>query len=163
MVKSIPEGFHSVTAMFMFKDCRKAIDFYRNAFGAVERYAMPGPDGKGIMHAELMVGDSIIMMGDEFPGENCKSAETLGASPISFYLYVENVDAAFRRALEAGAIEKMEVQDMFWGDRAGSLQDPFGYNWMLATHTRDLTPEEIREGAKAAFAQVPKEIKEIKS
>ncbi|MBJ6799907.1 VOC family protein [Geomonas propionica] len=159
MTKPIAEGFHSVTPMFMFKDCRKAIEFYRNAFGAVERYTMPGPDG-GVMHAELMVGDSIIMMGDEFPGENCKSAETLGVSPISFYLYVENVDAAFRRALEAGAIEKMEVQDMFWGDRAGSLQDPFGYNWMLATHTRDLTPEEIREGAKAAFAQqLPNEIK----
>ncbi|GFO66374.1 VOC family protein [Geomonas paludis] len=159
MTKAIPEGFHSVTPMFMFKDCRKAIDFYKNAFGAVERYAMPGPNG-GIMHAEVMVGDSIIMMGDEFPGENCKSAETLGGSPISFYLYVENVDGAFRRALEAGAIEKMEVQDMFWGDRAGSLQDPFGYNWMLATHTRDLSPEEIREGAKAAFAQqVPGEIK----
>ncbi|MBU5612985.1 VOC family protein [Geomonas azotofigens] len=161
MTKPIPEGFHSVTAMFMFKDCRKAIDFYKNAFGAVERYAMPGPDGRGIMHAELQVGDSIIMMGDEFPGENCKSAETLGASPISFYLYVDNVDAAFRRALEAGATEKMAVQEMFWGDRAGSLQDPFGYNWMLATHTRDLSPEEISAGAKAAFAQVPREIKEI--
>ncbi|WP_224982982.1 VOC family protein [Geomonas agri] len=159
MTKPIAEGFHSVTPMFMFKDCRKAIEFYKNAFGAVERYAMPWPDGEGIMHAELMVGDSILMMGDEFPGENCKSAETLGSSPISFYLYVENVDSAFRRALEAGATEKMEVQEMFWGDRAGSLQDPFGYNWMLATHTRDLTPEEIREGAKAAFAQVPKEIK----
>ncbi|QXE92763.1 VOC family protein [Geomonas subterranea] len=159
MTRPIPEGFHTVTAMFMFKECRKAIEFYKNAFGAVERYAMPGPDGQGIMHAELLVGDSIIMMGDEFPGENCKSAETLGASPVSFYLYVENVDAAFRRALEAGAVEKMEVQEMFWGDRAGSLQDPFGYNWMLATHTRDLSPEEISDGAKAAFAQMPKEIK----
>ncbi|HBA88559.1 MAG TPA: glyoxalase [Geobacter sp.] len=156
MTKPIPEGFRSVTPMFMFKDCRKAIDFYKNAFGAQERYAMPGPDGKGVMHAEVLVGDSIIMMGDENPQENCKSAESMGGSPISFYLYVENVDAAFRRAVEAGATVQMEVQEMFWGDRAGSLQDPFGYNWMLATHTRDLSPEEIKEGAKVAFAKMPK-------
>lgn len=154
MVKPIPEGYHSVTPMFMFKDCRKAIEFYKSAFGAWERYVMPGPDGKGIMHAELLVGDSIVMMGDENPQEACKSAESLGGSPISFYLYVENVDAAFRRAVEAGAKSVMEVQEMFWGDRAGSLVDPFGYNWMLATHTRDLSPEEIREGAKAAFTEM---------
>jgi len=156
MTKPIPEGFHSVTPMFMFKDCRKAIDFYKAAFGAQERYAMPGPDGKGIMHAEVLVGDSIVMMGDENPQQNCKSAESMGGSPISFYLYVENVDAAFRRAVEAGAKVQMDVQDMFWGDRAGSVQDPFGYNWMLATHTKDLSSEEIREGAKAAFAEKPK-------
>ena len=152
MTKPIPEGFRSVTPMFMFKDCRKAIDFYKSAFGAEERYAMPSPDGKGIMHAELMVGNSIIMMGDENPEQNCRSAESIGASPISFYLYVDNVDAAFRRAVEAGGKVQMEVQDMFWGDRAGSLQDPFGYHWMLATHTKDLTPAEIRAGAEATFA-----------
>lgn len=156
MVKSIPEGFRSVTPMFMFKDCRKAIDFYKNAFGAQERYAMPGPDGKGIMHAELLIGDSIIMMGDENPQQNSKSAESMGGSPVSFCLYVENVDAAFRRAVEAGATSQMEVQEMFWGDRAGFVQDPFGYNWMLATHTRDLSSEEIREGAKAACAEMSK-------
>ena len=156
MAKPIPEGFRTVTPMFMFKDCRKAIDFYKNAFGAEERHAMPWPDGKGVMHAEVLVGDSIIMMGDENPQQNCKSAESMGGSPISFYLYVENVDSAFRRAVEAGAKVQMEVQEMFWGDRAGSLQDPFGYNWMLATHTRDLSPEEIKEGAKAAFAEMSK-------
>lgn len=156
MTKPIPEGFHSVTPMFVFKDCRKAIEFFKKAFGAVERYAMPGPDGTGIMHAELLVGDSIIMMGDENPQYNCKSAESLGASPISFYVYVENVDAAFRRAVEAGATVQMEVQEMFWGDRAGSVSDPFGYSWMLATHTRDLSPEEIAEGAKAAFSEMSK-------
>lgn len=153
MPKPIPEGFHSVTPMFMFKECRKAMEFYKKAFGAMERYAMPTPDGKGIMHAEILVGDSIIMMGDENE-QQCRSAESLGASPVSFYLYVENVDAAFRRAVEAGATVQMEVQEMFWGDRAGALRDPFGYNWMLATHTRDLTPEEIREGAEAAFAEM---------
>jgi PhnB protein len=154
MANPIPEGFHSLTPMFMFKDARKAIDFYKNAFGAQERYTMPGPDGKGVMHAEVLVGDSIIMMGDENPQESCKSAETIGGSPISFYLYVENVDAAFRRAVEAGAKVQMEVQDMFWGDRCGSVQDPFGYSWMIGTHTRDLTPEEIQEGAKAAFTEM---------
>lgn len=154
MTKPIPEGFTSVTPMFMFKDCRKAMEFYKNAFGAQERYAMPGPDGKGVMHAELLIGNSIVMMGDEHPMQQCKSAETLGSSPISFYLYVDNVDAAFRRAVEAGATSEMPVQEMFWGDRAGSLRDPFGYSWMLATHTRDLTPEEIQEGAREAFAEM---------
>jgi PhnB protein len=154
MTKAIPEGFHTVTPMFMFKDARKAIAFYKRAFGAEERFAMPGPDGKGVMHAELRIGDSIIMMGDENPQQPCKSAETIGASPISFYLYLENVDEAFRIALEAGAEARMPVEDMFWGDRAGTVQDPFGYSWMLATHTKDLTPEEIQQGAQAAFAEM---------
>lgn len=154
MTKPIPEGFHSVTPMFMFKDSRKAIEFYKKAFGAQERFAMPGPDGKGVMHAEVLVGDSIIMMGDEHPQEICKSAETMGGSPISFFFYVDNVDAAFRRAVEAGATAKMPVQDMFWGDRVGTVQDPFGYSWMLGTHVKDLTPEEIAEGAKAALTEM---------
>ncbi|KAF0220163.1 MAG: glyoxalase/bleomycin resistance [Geobacteraceae bacterium] len=156
MTKAIPEGYHSVTPMFMFKDARKAIEFYKRAFGAQEHYAMPGPDGKGVMHAEIQIGDSIIMMGEENPHEPCKSAETIGGSPVSFYLYVENVDDAFRVAREAGAEARMPVQDMFWGDRVGTVQDPFGYSWTLATHVKDLTPEEIREGAQAAFAQMAK-------
>ena len=154
MTKAIPEGFHSVTPIFVFKDTRKAIEFYKKAFGAEERYAMPGPDGKGIMHAEIRIGDSIIMMGEENPQQSCKSAETLGGSPISFYLYLENVDEAFARALAAGAEARMPVQDMFWGDRAGTVQDPFGYSWFLATHTKDLTMEEIRQGAQAACAKM---------
>jgi uncharacterized glyoxalase superfamily protein PhnB len=140
--------------MFMFKDARKAMEFYTRAFGAQERFAMPGPDGKGVMHAELLVGDSIIMMGDENPQNPCQSAETMGGSPVGFYLYVENVDAAFARAVEAGAVVRMPVQDMFWGDRVGSVQDPFGYGWMLATHVKDLTPQEVAEGARTAFAQM---------
>ena len=154
MTKAIPEGFHSVTPMFTFKDARKAIDFYKRAFGAQERYAMPGPDGKGVMHAELVIGNSIIMMGEENPQAPCKSAETMGGSPVSFYLYLENVDEAFATALAAGAEARMPVQEMFWGDRAGTVQDPFGYSWMLATHTRDLSPKEIEEGARAAFAEM---------
>ncbi len=156
MTKAIPEKFHSVTPIFMFKDAGKAIEFYKRAFGAQERYSMPGPDGKGVMHAEIMIGDSVIMMGEENPQQPCKSAETLGSSPVSFYIYLENVDEAFNTALAAGARALMPVQDMFWGDRAGMVQDPFGYSWWIGTHTRDLTPEEIREGAQAAFAQMEK-------
>ena len=154
MTKAIPEGFQSVTPMLVFSDARKAIEFYKQAFGAMERYAMPGQDGKGVMHAELLIGDSIIMMGEENPNEPCKSAETAGGSPVSFYIYLENADEAFRRALEAGAESRMPVQDMFWGDRVGTVQDPFGYSWTLATHTRDLTSQEIREGAQAFFARM---------
>ncbi|MFH1115414.1 MAG: VOC family protein [Pseudomonadota bacterium] len=153
MTKAIPEGYHSVTPMLMFKDARKAIEFYKRAFGAIERFAMPGPDGKGVMHAELQIGDSIIMMGEENPSETCKSAETIGGSPISFYIYVEDVDEAFPRAVAAGSETKMPVRDMFWGDRVGTVQDPFGYSWSLAAHTKELTPEEIEEGAKAWFAE----------
>lgn len=156
MTQPIAEGFHSVTPMLMFRDARKAIEFYKRAFGAVERYAMPGPDGKGVMHAELLIGNSIIMMGEEHPNEQCKSAETLGGSPVSFYIYLENVDDAFQKALTAGAETRMPVQDMFWGDRVGTVQDPFGYSWSLATHTKDMSAQELEEGAKAAFAAMAK-------
>lgn len=154
MTKSIPEGFHSVTPMFVFKDARKAIEFYKRAFGAQELFVMPGPDGKGVMHAEIRIGNSIIMMGEEHPQEACKSAETIGGSPVSFYLYLDNVDEAFRVAVAAGAEVRMPVEEMFWGDRTGTVQDPFGYSWSLATHTRDLTPEEIQQGAQAFFARM---------
>ncbi|HXV80072.1 MAG TPA: VOC family protein [Candidatus Binatia bacterium] len=154
MTKSIPEEYHSVTPIFVFKDARKAIEFYKRAFGAQERFVMPGPNGKGVMHAELRIGDSIIMMGEENPHKPCKSAETIGSSPVSFYLYVENVDEAFSTAVAAGAEVQMPVQDMFWGDRVGTVQDPFGYGWTLAKHIKDPTPEEIRQGAEAAFAQM---------
>ena len=154
MAKAIPEGYHAVTPVFVFKDARKAIEFYKRAFAAVERSVMPGPDGKGVMHAELKIGDSIIMLGEECPQQGSRSVESLGGSPVNVYLYVENVDAAFSRALEAGATSQMAVQDMFWGDRVGSVKDPFGYSWMLGTHTKDLSPEEIKKGAQEAFAQM---------
>ena len=154
MTKAIPEGFHTVTPMFVFKDVRKAIEFYRRAFGAEELFVMPGSDGKGVMHAEVRIGNSIIMMGEENPQESCKSAETIGGSPVSFYIYLENVDEAFRTALAAGAEARMPVQDMFWGDRAGTVQDPFGHDWTLASHIKDLTPQEIQQGAEAFFAQM---------
>jgi uncharacterized glyoxalase superfamily protein PhnB len=154
MKKSIPEGFHSVTPVFVVKDARKAIEFYKRAFGAEELFVMPGPNGKGVMHAEVKIGNSILMMGEENPQEPCKSAETMGGSPVSFYMYVENADEAFRKALAAGAEFRMSVEDMFWGDRAGTVLDPFGYSWTLATHIKDPTPEEIQEGAKAFFAKM---------
>lgn len=151
MTKPIPAGYHSVTASLTIKDCGKAISFYEKAFGAETLDVFPSPVGGGIMHATIQIGDSIIMMGDENPSFGCKSAETLGTSPVSLYLYVRNVDESFKRAVAAGATVEMSVEEMFWGDRAGSLKDPFGYSWMIATHTRDLKPDEIRAEAEAFF------------
>ena len=119
---------------------------------------LPSPDGGRTMHATIQIGGSILMMGDEMSAaENCpKSAETLGASPVSLYVYVPNADTAFKQAIAAGAVETMPVADMFWGDRCGSLKDPFGYSWMIATHTQDLTQEQISKGADAFFSQMAK-------
>jgi uncharacterized glyoxalase superfamily protein PhnB len=142
-VKAVPEGYSTVTPSLIQRDCSKAIEFYKKALGAVERMRMPGPDGK-IMHAELQIGSSIVMMNDEMMGS--KSAESLGGSPISFYLYVENCDSALQKAIAAGGKEKMPAADMFWGDRIAQFEDPYGYRWMLATHTKDLTPDEIKKG-----------------
>jgi uncharacterized glyoxalase superfamily protein PhnB len=150
MTKPIPDGFHTLTPTFMFKDTRKAIEFYKKAFGATEKLAMPGPDGKGVMHAQMQIGDSMIMMGDEHP--HCQSAESLGNTPVGMYVYVKDVDAAFKKALAAGGAVKMPVQDMFWGDRMGAFNDPFGYSWTLATHIADPTQEEMARGAEAMFA-----------
>jgi len=154
MARPIPEGFNSITPVFVCKDSRKAIDFYKQAFGAQELLVMPGPDGNGVMHAQLKIGNSIIMLGDEVPQMSCKSVETLGGSPVNIYLYVENVDQAFRRALEAGAQSLEAVEDQFWGDRVGTVQDLFGYRWTLATHIKDLTPQELQQGAQDAYAKM---------
>ena len=155
MVKAIPDGFHRLTPSFTFKDSQKAIDFYEKAFGAKVIDVFPNLNGRGIMHATLQIGDSIVMLGDEMPSEQCpKSAETLGASPISLYVYVSNVDAAFKQAVAAGGTETMPVADQFWGDRAGSIRDPFGYSWMIATHKQDLTKDQLRKNAETFFAQM---------
>jgi PhnB protein len=154
MAKPVPDGYHSVTPSFMFKDSLKAIEFYKKAFGAKVLDVFPNPAGRGTMHATIQIGNSIVMMGDENPGMNCRSAETLGTSPITLFVYVPDVDAAFQQAIAAGGTATMPVADMFWGDRAGSIQDPFGYSWMIATHTRDLTKDEVREGAEEFFAQM---------
>ena len=151
-MKSIPEGYHTVTPTFTFKDSRKAIEFYKKALGAVETFVMPGPGGKGVMHAAIKIGNSNIMMGDENREMPCRSAETLGGSPIAFYLYVENADLAFKKAVSSGASEQTPLQDSFWGDRIGTVKDPFGYLWTFATHTKDLTPEQIKKGAEEAMS-----------
>ena len=157
MTKPIPEGYQSITPMCVFKDARQAIAFYKAAFGAEERFLMPGPDGVGVMHAEIKIGTSLVMLGEESPQESCKSAESLGASPISFYLYLENVDAAYARAVAAGAVPAMPVAEMFWGDRIGSVKDPFGYSWTLATHVKDPTPQEMELGAKEMLSAMAAE------
>ncbi len=152
MTKPIPDGFHTITPAFAFKDTCKAIDFYKKAFSATEKFVVPSPDGKGIMHAQLVIGDSTIMIGDEQVEHGCKSAETLGGSPIGLYVYVQDVDAWFKKALAAGGAVRMPVQDMFWGDRVGTIQDPFGYSWTIATHIADLSPEEMERGREAMMA-----------
>lgn len=152
MIKPIPEGYQSITPMCVFKDARRAMAFYKEAFGAEERFVLPGPGGVGVIHAEIKVGTSFVMLGEENPQEPCKSAETLGTSPISFYFYLENVDAAYATALAAGALPVMPVAEMFWGDRIGTVKDPFGYTWTLATHVKDPTPQEMEEGAQAMLA-----------
>jgi len=154
MAQAIPQGYRSLTPSLTFKDSGKAIDFYKRAFGAQVLDFLPNPSGQGVMHATLQIGDSIIMLGDEMP--NCKSAETLGGCPMSLYLYVADADAAFKQAVAAGASITLPVMDMFWGDRAGNIKDPFGYVWMIATHKQDLTQEQITKGALEFFAKMAK-------
>ncbi len=156
-IKPIPDGYHTVTPSIMFKDTLKAIDFYKKAFSAKELGVFPTPDGKSIMHAVIQVGNSIIMMGDETPNQMCKSAETLGSSPVVFYIYVPDVDKFYNKAIDAGAEQIMPIEDMFWGDRCGTLQDPFGYMWNIATQINSPTREEIDEGAKSFFAMSEKQ------
>jgi uncharacterized glyoxalase superfamily protein PhnB len=127
----------------------EAIGFYKRTFGATELARMPAPDGR-LMHAEIQIGDSKVMVSDEFPEMGGQSPQSLGGSPVSLFLYVENVDAVYRAALAEGAQEKMPVTDAFWGDRWGALVDPYGHHWQIATHIEDLTPEEIGQRAVAA-------------
>ena len=150
-VKPIPEGYHTLTPSLTVKDGAKAIEFYKKAFGAQERMRLPGPDGR-LMHAELQVGDSIVMLGEEMPEMGCKEPASVGAVSSSLYLYVPDVDAAFNRAVQAGAKALMPPADMFWGDRFGKLKDPFGHEWALATHIEDVTPEEMQRRMAAATA-----------
>jgi len=150
--KPIPEGFHAVTPHLVVRGAGEAIEYYKKAFGAVERFRMLGPDGKSIMHAELMIGDSIIFLCDEFPNMETKSPATLHGSPVTIHLYVEDVDAVFNRALSEGGKAAMPLQDMFWGDRFGEIEDPFGHHWSIASHVEDVAPEEIERRGAEAFA-----------
>ena len=150
-VNPIPEGYHSVTPYLIIKGASDAIEFYKKAFGATELFRMAQPDGR-VGHAEIRIGDSTIMLADEFPEMGHKSPKTLGGSPVSMLIYVEDVDAVFAQAIAAGAKEDRPVEDKFYGDRGGSLIDPFGHIWHIATHTEDLTPEEMQKRATAAAA-----------
>ncbi len=141
-VKPIPEGYHSVTPYLIIKGASAAIDFYKRAFGATELFRMPEPGGKGIMHAEIKIGDSPIMLADEQP-QMYRGPQSLGGTPVSLMLYVDDVDTVFPRALSAGAKEVKPVQDQFYGDRSGTLTDPFGHLWTIATHKRDVSSEEM--------------------
>jgi PhnB protein len=152
--KPIPEGFHTVTPALVVRDAVKAIDFYKKAFGAQELVRMPSPDGK-IMHAELKIGDSIIFLSDEMPMPgSVKSPQSLGGSTCTLNVYVPNVDDVFKQAIAAGGKESMPVADQFWGDRYGTLVDPFGYSWGIATHKEDLSPAEMRERSQQFFARM---------
>jgi uncharacterized glyoxalase superfamily protein PhnB len=148
-VQAIPAGMHTVTPHLVCKDASAAIDWYVKAFGAVETARLHGPDGK-IMHAQVTIGDSPVMLFDEMPQCNAHSPLTLNGTPVSLHIYVEDVDAAFERAVKAGAEVIMPLADMFWGDRYGVVRDPSGHQWSLATHMRDLTPEQIRQGMMEA-------------
>ena len=151
-VKAIPEGYHAMTPNLVVTDGAQAIDFYRKAFGAEETVRMPGPSG-GVLHAELRIGDSVFMLGEEMPDMGARSPKSYGGSPVSFYLYFEDVDSAWDRAVKAGGKALMPVTNMFWGDRMGKLEDPFGHSWALAQHVEDPTPEEMQKRQEEFFAQ----------
>jgi PhnB protein len=149
---AIPEGMHTITPHIVLRNAAQAIDFYKKAFGAEELGRSLTPDGK-IMHAMIRIGDSLLMMNDEFPNMGCSSAETLGGTNITLHIQTEDVDSLFDRAVKAGAKATMPVADQFWGDRYGQVTDPFGQRWSLATRVEQLTPEEVEERAKAFFAK----------
>ena len=151
-VKAIPDGYHTATPYLIIKDAARAIEFYKTAFGATEIMRMAEPSGK-VTHAEIKIGNSPIMLADEFPEMGARSPQTIGGSPVSIFLYVENVDALANQAIAAGAKVLMPVQDQFWGDRYGKLADPFGHLWDIATHKEDVAPEEIHKRAAAAFGK----------
>jgi PhnB protein len=150
-VKPIPDGYHTVTPYLAVDDAAEAIDYYTKAFGAKERGRMEAPGGK-IGHAELEIGDSLVMLSDPFPQASTRTPKELGGTSARVFLYVEDVDAVVKQAVDAGATITMEVEDQFWGDRFGTVLDPFGHLWSIATHVEDVPPEEMAERAKAAMA-----------
>jgi PhnB protein len=147
----IPDGYRRVTPALVVDDAPRALDFYAEVYGATERMRVPGPGG-AIAHAEIEIGDSVVMFSDQFEQSTCKPPTELGGTSAALCLYVEDVDAVVEQAVNAGATVTMPVEDMFWGDRFGKLADPFGHEWQVATHVEDLTPEEIMERGKEAMA-----------
>jgi PhnB protein len=149
--KPIPDGYHTLTPYLAVHDAEQAIEFYKRAFGATERGTMPGPGGK-IAHAEIEIGDSVVMLGDPFEGATILPPQQLGGTSGAVFMYVEDVDATVQQAVDAGATVSQPVEDMFWGDRFGKLTDPFGHEWHVATRVEDLSIEEIMERGKQAMA-----------
>jgi uncharacterized glyoxalase superfamily protein PhnB len=146
-VKSIPEGSHTITPHLVCAGAADAIEFYKKAFNATEMMRMPGTKGR-LMHAEIRIGDSNVMLVDEMPEWGALGPKSLKGSPVTIHLYVEDVDAVVARAVSAGAKIKMPVEDAFWGDRYGQIEDPFGHYWSVATHVRDVSPEEMQRGVQ---------------
>ena len=151
-VKAQPDGYHTLNPYFVVSSAAEAIDFYTKALGAEELFRMDGPGGM-IMHAEIRIGDSVLMISDENPEQGAVAPSSLGGSPVHVLIYVDDVDAGYQRAVDAGATGVMPPADMFWGDRFGKFVDPFGHNWSIATHTEDVSPEEMGKRAQEAFAQ----------
>jgi uncharacterized glyoxalase superfamily protein PhnB len=154
-VEPIPKGYHSVTPGLAIRNAAQAIEFYKNAFGAKERTRMNGPDGSTVMHAELQIGDSRIMVGEEMPQMGHPSPQALNGTPVNLHIYVKNADKVFDQAVRAGATVQQAVNDAFWGDRYGQVKDPFGHSWGIATHKRDLSPKEMKKAAEEFFASQP--------
>jgi PhnB protein len=150
-VEPVPEGYHTLTPYLAVENAADAIEYYKKAFGAEEKFRMDAPGGK-IGHAELQIGDSHVMLSDPFPQSSAKTPTEIGATTGSIFMYVEDVDAVVKQAVDAGATVTMEVADQFWGDRFGTITDPFGHIWAIATHIEDVPPEEMAERAKAAMA-----------
>jgi PhnB protein len=153
-VKPIPEGYHTLTPYLAVDDAAAAIDFYKRAFGAKEKVRMDAPGGK-VGHAELEIGDSLVMLSDPFPQSTVRPPKEVGGSTASVFMYAEDVDAVVKQAVDAGATVTMEVADMFWGDRFGTVTDPFGYDWGIATRKVNLSDEELKRRAAEAFAAQP--------
>jgi PhnB protein len=153
--KAVPEGFHTLTPYLTVRDAAQAVEFYKKAFGAEVRGIHYTPDGK-IMNADLKIGDSILLLAEEFPAMKVLSPQSLGGSSVTIHVYTEDVDAKFNQAVAAGATTVMPVMDMFWGDRYGQVTDPYGHRWSLATHIEDLTSDEIEKRGQAVFAEMAK-------
>ena len=151
-VKPLPDGYHNVVPYLIVDDGARAVDWYTSTFGGKERMRMGGPDGK-IGHAEIEIGDSVVMLADEFPDMGVRSAKTIGGSPVLVVLYVDDVDATFAAAVDAGATVLEELEDKFYGDRAGQIEDPFGHRWSLMTHIEDVSEEEMQRRAAEQAAQ----------
>ncbi len=157
-VQPIPKGYHTLTSYLIVRGAAAAMDFYKHAFGAKERFRFHGPDGKSIAHAEMVIGNSIFMLGEESPHSMAKSPQTLNGSPVGLVIYVKDADKAFQRAVAAGATVKQPLEDKFYGERAGTLEDPYGHNWTLMTHIEDVSMKEMKRRmeefcAKMAQAQ----------